>query len=167
MDWFSAMFAFEGWPMWPLAMEAGSNWGERRRFRSRSSRLILSTLLRHSEPPTDLYPGLLCERFSSSPNRFSDIWGWAFLQGSWLTQFSCNREAWSRKWRKKELIAWRINENLFLKFEESIMWGSLSLGVLLHMVGSSVSIQCYDCNKKDRFREMVRASPCNCICLLV
>ena len=43
------------------------------------------------------------------------------------------------------------------------MWGSLSFGVLLHMVGSSVSIQCYDCNKKDRFREMVRASPCNCI----
>ena len=30
------------------------------------------------------------------------------------------------------------------------------MGVLLHMVGSSVGIQCYDCNKKDRFREMVR-----------
>ena len=64
------------------------------------------------------------------------------------------------------LVPFWIDDNLFLpsscteehlKKEGESMWGSLSFGVVLHMVGSSVSIQCYDCNKKDRFREMVRA----------
>ena len=36
------------------------------------------------------------------------------------------------------------------------MWGSLSWGIFLHIVGLSSGIKCYDCNKKDRFREMVR-----------
>ena len=35
------------------------------------------------------------------------------------------------------------------------MWGCLGVGVVLHLVRTVVSIQCYDCNKKDRFKEIV------------
>ena len=170
MDWFSAIFAFKEWPMWPLAMEEGSNWGERLRFRSRSTRFHPQSAIAtptlgavHHRPLCESL--FYCRWQNSSPIRFSDIWSWAFLQGSWLTQFTSNGEAWTmikaRKWCKKEPITWWMNESLFSyvvyqrrRFEES-MWEMLSLGVVLQMVGFSVSIQCYDCNKKDRFREMV------------
>jgi len=39
------------------------------------------------------------------------------------------------------------------------MWGSLSWGIFLHIVGLSSGIKCYDCNKKDRFREMPCPGP--------
>ena len=183
MDWFSAIFAFEEWPMWPLAVDAASNWRERQRFRSRSSHLIptLYSGTRSRPPQTSAnvclvkvsleVPELDYLWENSSLDRLDFLTFEAFLWSSWLTQFSCNEEA--GRWlspgneakENKLLVAGWINDNLFWgvvlhrgRFEER-MWGGLSLGVVLHMVGSSASIQCYDCNKKDRFREMVRATP--------
>ena len=58
------------------------------------------------------------------------------------------------------LNSWWKTNNLFIQGgnpkELVKMWGSLSWGILLHIVSLSSGIKCYDCNKKDRFREMVR-----------
>ena len=182
MDWFSAIFAFEEWPMWPLAVEAASNWGERRRFRSRSSHLIPTLYSStRSRPQTtnamwnpllevlELKIYLIVSDQIQVQRNLLTFGALLRSKTSWLNQFRCNEEvgrrikARSRKWGNKELVTFWINDNLFSAWtctEEDFkkaMWGSLRLGVVLHMVGSSVSIQCYDCNKKDRFREMVRA----------
>ena len=65
------------------------------------------------------------------------------------------------------LDSWWKTNNLFTQggnLKELVkMWGSLSWGIFLHIVGLSSGIKCYDCNKKDRFREMVRTL---LICLL-
>lgn len=181
MDWFSAIFAFEEWPMWPLAVDAASNWGERQRFRSRSSHLIptLYSGTRSRPPQTSAYVCLVKVSLevqeldylwqNSSPDRFSDILDISsrFLIDSIQLQWRSRNVVKFRKWGKRDQVAgpfldrWQfvfaIKTEEDLKKEGESMWGSLSFGVVLHMVGSSVSIQCYDCNKKDRFREMVRA----------
>ena len=141
MDWFSAIFAFEEWPMWPLAVDAASNWGERQRFRSRSSHLIptLYSGTRSRPPQTSAYVCLVKVSLevqeldylwqNSSPDRFSDILDISsrFLIDSIQLQWRSRNVVKFRKWGKRDQVAgpfldrWQFVFAIFLhrgRFEE-------------------------------------------------
>ena len=124
--------------MWPLAVDAASNWRERQRFRSRSSHLIptLYSGTRSRPPQTSAnvclakvsleVPELDYLWENSSLDRLDFLTFEAFLWSSWLTQFSCNEEA--GRWlspgneakENKLLVAGWINDNLSSCTEEDL-----------------------------------------------